>query len=229
MSIRFHCQHCNTAMSAADRLAGAKVKCKKCGQGVVVPQAAEPRSTGLQSTGLQSTAAFLEDDENDEPPFDFGRRRDDEKEEENEVDMTPMVDVTFLLLIFFMVTAAFHVEAAFTSPAREQEEAASQAEPLEELIEDPDNITVFVNSDNTYRVRVSFWNEEKDAPSDQEMRVKLREARRGPGGGARPPNKLLIMASANARNDKVIKVYDEGNELEMESIRIEMVDEDEDY
>ena len=228
-------------MAAADRLAGAKVKCKKCGETIVVPRSTESASTVTPSAAPKAkaarageepshaatafSAALLEDDESVEPPLEF-RRRPEVDDEENDVDMTPMVDVTFLLLIFFMVTAAFTIEAAFPSPASEQEEAASVAEPVEDLLDDSDYVIVYVNSDNTYRIAASFWDQEKDALSDQEMRVKMREARRGPGGGARPPNKLLIMASANARNDKVIKVYDEGNELEMENIRIEMVEEE---
>jgi biopolymer transport protein ExbD len=230
MSIRFKCQHCNTSMAASDRLAGAKVKCKKCGETVVVPSVSATRVAAKSEEKHHGPTAFsaalLEDDDAAEPPFEFRRRRD-VPDEENDVDMTPMVDVTFLLLIFFMVTAAFTIEAAFPSPASEKEDSASVAKPIDELLDDADYVIVYVNSDNTYRISASFWDEEKDAPSDQEMRVKMRQARRGPGGGAKRPNKLLIMASATARNDKVIKVYDEGNDLEMENIRIEMVDEDE--
>lgn len=207
-------------MAASDRLAGARVKCKKCGEVIVVPKG-QPAGKEKPTTTVFSSA-LLEDEEGAEPPFRFRRRRN---EGEGELDMTPMVDVTFLLLIFFMVTAAFRVEAAFRNEVSEQQEAASQSKPIEELLDDPDYIVVFVNSDNTYRVSASFWDEEKDAPSDQEMRIRLREARRGDGSG-RPPNKLLIMASANARNDKVIMVNDEGNHLGMEEIRIEMVEED---
>ena len=50
--------------------------------------------------------------------------------EEPEVNMTSLIDVVLLLLIFFMVTAAFTIEAAFPSPASEQEEAASNPEPV---------------------------------------------------------------------------------------------------
>ena len=35
----------------------------------------------------------------------LGKRR--RSEEENEIDMTPMLDVVFIMLIFFIVTASF--------------------------------------------------------------------------------------------------------------------------
>lgn len=40
--------------------------------------------------------------------FDFGG-----EEEENEINLTPMLDVVFIMLIFFIVTASFIKEAGF--------------------------------------------------------------------------------------------------------------------
>ena len=38
----------------------------------------------------------------------------EQQEEENEINLTPMLDVVFIMLIFFIVTASFIKEAGIT-------------------------------------------------------------------------------------------------------------------
>jgi len=68
---------------------------------------------------------FAEDDDDDEEGF--GSRADDEEE----LDLTPMVDVTFLLLIFFMITASFSIQKTLSVPPPDPEkEGASTSTTL---------------------------------------------------------------------------------------------------
>ena len=141
---------------------------------------------------------------------------------DDEMDMTPMVDVTFLLLIFFMVTAAFSLQRAFEVPAPDpQQPSTAQAV---EIDEDPDFVTVRVDAYNTYFVSTSEWEEE--APSEQELRVRLREAVRGNSQGV-TPSKMLVKAHGDALHEKVVTALDAGAELGMQEVKLTTVEEDE--
>jgi len=238
MAIRFRCRDCGAVLKAPETAAGRRVRCTGCGKVAAVPRpkpAPKPVAAPSPSKRIAKTSPVkapaikrpapipLLDDAEPEPPFEFRRH----KAGETEMDMTPMVDVTFLLLIFFMVTAAFSLQKAIPVPSSEQEEAARQTETVEDLLDDTDYVVVHVDADNTYRLTSSIWNEEQDAPSDQQMRVKLREARGGTAGGGRRPNKLLVIASADARHDKVVTAIDAGNDVGMEDIKLTTVETEE--
>ncbi|MBN2296736.1 MAG: biopolymer transporter ExbD [Pirellulales bacterium] len=131
--------------------------------------------------------------------------------------MTPMVDVTFLLLIFFMVTAAFSMQKSLEVPTPDEDKASTQ-----QRIVDPEegNIVVRIDRDST------IWVNESEAPSEQDLLVKLREAKQGtPGSDSPPINSLLVMADGEARHEVVIMVLDAGNAVQMEPIRLVTVDE----
>ena len=49
-----------------------------------------------------------------------------QKEEDAEINMTPMLDIVFIMLIFFIVTAVFVKEAGFTVVKPEAETALAQ-------------------------------------------------------------------------------------------------------
>ncbi|TWT90019.1 Biopolymer transport protein ExbD/TolR [Pseudobythopirellula maris] len=143
-------------------------------------------------------------------------RRLREGSAEDEVDMTPMVDVTFLLLIFFMITAAFALQKALeVPPQQEQEEAASMT--IEEL--EADSIVVRVDGDNVFWIGSPSWSEERRAPSKQEMRVKLREAREGLSSSAGPP-KMLVQANGDAAHEYVVAALDAGSSVGVEEIQL---------
>ena len=137
---------------------------------------------------------------------------------DDDMDMTPMVDITFLLLIFFMITAAFALQKAIEVPPVDSDEAA-QAESVEDL--EKDSVVVRVDGDNVYWVGSPLWAEEQRAYSDEEMRARLREARRGKGGeGSRGPAKLLVQAHGDAAYDRVVSALDAGSAVGMEEIRL---------
>ena len=64
------------------------------------------------------------------------------EEEENEINLTPMLDVVFIMLIFFIVTASFIKEAGIEVNRPE----ASTSQPKENV-----NILVAINANNDKR------------------------------------------------------------------------------
>lgn len=141
--------------------------------------------------------------------------------EEAEMDMTPMVDVTFLLLIFFMVTAAFSMQKSLEIPKPKQDEPSTQVQQ-QDPEEDPEYVTVYVDEFNTYRVVTVDWDEE--APSEQELLRKLREARNGDSAG-NVPTKLLVKAHPDSLHEKVVAALDAGAEVGMEQVQLMTVEE----
>ena len=145
-------------------------------------------------------------------PLDF---RAGSRPEGDEMDMTPMVDVTFLLLIFFMVTAAFSLQKALQVPPPDQEESAAQARTLDDFEQDDDYVIVEIRSDN------SIFVNESEAPSKQELLVKLRDAREGASGSdSKGPSSLLVMASPDCRHETVVMALDAGNAVGVEHVRL---------
>ncbi len=138
--------------------------------------------------------------------------------DEDELDMTPMVDVTFLLLIFFMVTAAFSLQKSIEVPPPDQEQSA-QARTVQEIEEDDDFIIARIDRDNT------IWINDSEAPSEQEVLEKLREAREGLSDSAIGPSTLLVLADGDCRHETVVMVLDAGNAVGMENVRLAMADE----
>ena len=138
---------------------------------------------------------------------------------DDEMDMTPMVDIVFQLLIFFMVTASFSLQKSLEVPPMEEEDASQQTRTIQDYEEDKSTVIVRVDEDNVYWLSCSAWQEEKEAPSVQEMLVRLREARQSTAGGT-PPSKLLVMASPDAIHEKVIAALDAGSEVGMEEVQL---------
>lgn len=219
MAIQFPCSQCKQTLSVDDRHAGAKIRCPKCGAISAAPageasgvQTPRPASGGGHKKAKVSKAATLDSFEEVEP-IRFVKK----KSGDNELDMTPMVDVTFLLLIFFMVTAAFSMQKSLEVPTPDEDKASTQ-----QRIVDPEegNIVVRIDRDST------IWVNESEAPSEQDLLVKLREAKQGtPGSDSPPINSLLVMADGEARHEVVIMVLDAGNAVQMEPIRLVTVDE----
>lgn len=206
MTIRFACKNCKKAFGAKDALAGKRVACPGCGQPLEVPQVAAKRTS-------KRPAVEIPDDEEPEPLKLSIKRTEDEG-----LDMTPMVDVTFLLLIFFMVTAAFSLQMSIEVPAPEKDETAEQARTVEDLKED-DFIIIQISKDDV------VWVNDREAPSEQDLLIKLRDARSesSDSGGA---SSLLVMADRECRHETVVMALDAGNAVGLEDIRLAYVDED---
>ena len=144
-------------------------------------------------------------------------------EREAEMDMTPMVDVTFLLLIFFILTASFSFQKSLNVPTPESEEASTQSQP-EDIEEDPEFITVRIDSFNTFYVMT--LDKEHECPSEAELYIKLREAREGNSKGI-VPNKMVVMANGEALHEKVVAALDAGAAVGIEEVQLMTVEEDE--
>lgn len=134
--------------------------------------------------------------------------------EGEEVDMTPMIDCVFLLLIFFLVTASFTLQKSKEVPPPEEKES-TQARTIEEIEADDDYIIVRIDRDNT------IWVNESEAPSEQDLYIKLREARDQPRGrGGIVPTTLLVLANEEATYEVVVMVLDAGTAVGMEHVRL---------
>jgi biopolymer transport protein ExbD len=145
--------------------------------------------------------------------------------QEAEMDMTPMVDVTFLLLIFFMVTASFAMQKSLNIPKPESDEPSTQAQSVQDFQENPDYVVVRVDALNTYHVSTAAWPDEIEAPSEQELLVKLRQARQGDSQG-RVPSKLLVIANGEALHERVVTAIDAGNDVGLEEVQLLTVEDD---
>ncbi|RMF87570.1 MAG: biopolymer transporter ExbD, partial [Planctomycetota bacterium] len=129
---------------------------------------------------------------------------------------------TFLLLIFFMVTAAFNLQKSLEVPPPDQQEEAAQSQTLEELETDTDFIIVRIDADNYITV------DGEDAPSEQELLSRLREAKEGdPASAGSGPTGMLVLADGDARHETLVMVLDAGNAVGMERIRVATLDETE--
>jgi len=134
---------------------------------------------------------------------------------QGEMDMTPMVDVTFLLLIFFMVTAAFSLQKSLEVPPPDQQEHAAETRTLEEIEEDDNYVVVRIGEDD------SVFVDGIEAPSQQELLFKLREARGGfSGSDSTGPSNLLVLAHGDCHHETVVMAIDTGNAAGMEHVRL---------
>ena len=212
------------------RRAGAKVKCPSCGRVTTVPETGRGvagvnghRREALvgEPPALRLSGGSLPLDPGHPKPEEVSPVRFLSKREYDEMDMTSMVDLTFLLLIFFMVTAAYSLQRSIEIPPPDRQEHVAQARTLEELEQDDDYVIVEIHGDNTVFV------DQSPAPSEQELLVRLREAREGvPGSGSKGPSSLLVLASGECRHETVVMALDAGNAVGMENVRLATRDEE---
>jgi len=211
----FSCPVCQAQHTVPEHLIGRRVRCPQCREAVVVPQPAAG-SAWETGGGPAAPAASSEDDEVlvSSPKY---------KALEAEMDMTPMCDVTFQLLIFFMVTAAFAMQKSIEIPKPNQDAPSTQV-VVRDPEEDPSFVTVYVDEFNTYRVVTPDWDVE--APSEQELLRRLREARTT-GSGGTVPTKLLVKAHGDSLHEKVVAALDAGTEVGMEQVQLTTIEESE--
>lgn len=216
-------------------MAGANTTCTSCGTELEIPRPVAPSGsstsgsgpwktagTGSSSAGTADNRPVIEEAVADEPPVHF---RKDKTLPKGELDMTPMVDVTFLLLIFFMVTASFSIQKSLELPAPKSDSPSTSAKTIDDYLDDPDFITVRIDSFDTFHVTCAAWDDEREAPSKQELFVKLREAKNSNPSGV-PPRMLMVNAHVDATHDKVVIAIDAGSEVGMDSIRFVTTEED---
>jgi len=145
------------------------------------------------------------------------------KPEEAEMDMTPMVDVAFQLLIFFMVTASFTMQKSLKIPAPKETQAAASSKSLQDYEEDPEFVTVRIDQNGTFYISGVTWPDEMECPSEQELMVKLRQARQAGGSDA---SKMLVIAHGDAEHARVVTAIDAGLSAGIDDVQLLSVEDD---
>lgn len=140
--------------------------------------------------------------------------------------MTPMVDVTFLLLIFFMVTASFTMQKSLNVPKPDSNQPSTQARTVQDFQDNPEYVVVRVDGLNTFHVSAAAFPEEIEAPSEQELLVRLRQAKQGDAQGI-VPSKMLVLASGEAAYERVVMAIDAGNDVGMDEVQLLNVEDEE--
>ncbi len=210
-----------------------KIRCSYCGQEITVPEmSAEGRmvcpvcrgdlarsadtGSGPISRGTKPPTRGPDSDAGTEVVV-FPRT----EPPEDVMDMTPMVDVVFQLLIFFMMTAAFSLQKSLEVPPPDPNDETAQSQTLEELENENDFVIVRIDREDVVTV------EGRDAPSEQDLLTKLREARNGAAGGRAPRSGMLVLADPACRHETVVRALDAGNAVGMERIRLATVEDTE--
>jgi biopolymer transport protein ExbD len=124
-----------------------------------------------------------------------------------------------------MVTASFEMQKSLNIPKPQTDEPSTQVESVQDFQDNPEYVVVRVDSLNTYHISASAWPDEIEAPSEQELLVKLRQARQGDAQG-NVPSKMLVIANGEALHERVVTAVDAGNEVGMEEVQLLTVEED---
>lgn len=175
-----------------------------------------PNDPSLTSAGWRG---LEENDERDETSGDHVAFGDGKFRSEGELDMTPMVDVTFLLLIFFMVTASFSLMRTLPQ-AKPETELPSDVVVEKDEEDNLDYVEVIIDQNNSYLV-TNRGEEEIEAPSDNEMRSLVKNARTDFG-----IEKLLITAHVDAKHSKFVTAWDAGRAANMKEIKSRTTEEE---
>lgn len=223
MTVRFNCPQCGKRLKAPTDYVGRQVQCTGCGAVQSVPPPDEIVPEALHAATATGRAdedpPRIASAEGGDEEFTLGRPG--EISQDDGLDMTPMVDVTFLLLIFFMVTAAFALQKSIHIPTPDPTDAAAQSRTIEEIEQDDDNVVVRIDKDST------IWVNDSEAPSEQELLAKLKEARSGGSAvDSSGPGKLMVMASGEARHEKVVMALDAGTAAGFDDVRLATGDEE---
>ena len=183
MSITFRCPSCGKKLGASDTSAGKQKTCPRCQARVSVP--------GVAAT--EPPARRSDDDAPLMAPMRSAHRGD-------LIDMTAMVDIVFFLLIFFLVTSLQSVEAVIGLPVPQSEGAADSVQAVPDYANDPNYIVVTIDADDT------IWVEDEEATSEQDLRSKLRAARRADS----ERDGLLVNGSPDSTHGTFVMVLDAG-------------------
>lgn len=204
--IHFRCPVCQFRMSTLPANMEHQLECPSCETRIMIP---------FVTADVASSSIVVAE----EAPLEFRSRQ---KQDDAELDMTPMVDVTFLLLIFFMVTAAFALQKSFKLPTPDAKVPSTNfRQDLEDAV-----VIVRVDEFNTFLISSTFADEELEAPNEQELLRRLREAKAGGGRGT--IQSLVVEADGEAEHSAVIMAMDAGNEIGFEDIRLRTLDEADD-
>lgn len=210
VEIKFACPSCSARIGAPMEMNAEVIDCPQCETGLLVP---DPTQSAVTPTDDGLLIA-------EEAAFGFNKHRDTSVPE---MDMTPMVDVTFLLLIFFMVTAAFSLQKSFEIPTPREERPTTQIVTLDDFEDDPDYVVVRIDENSTFFISTADWDEEREAPSQQDLLISLKQAVHS---AETAPSKLLVIAHSDAWHEKVVMAMDAGTEVGIADVKLVTVDEE---
>lgn len=196
MSIVFNCRYCGKKLAASETSAGKEKTCPKCRARVVVPTAEVAAATQAGKEERREAA--------DHPLLLMGRR----PEHKDLIDMTAMVDIVFFLLIFFLVTSMQSIEAVINLPSLQAStNSPSNVQAVPEVTNDPNFVIVTIDADD------SMFVDDEEVHSEQELRSKLRAARKD-----HERDGLMINGSADASHGRFVMVLDAGADAGMKEI-----------
>lgn len=203
MSISFACPSCEFVIKTGDEFAGRKAKCPKCSAPIVVPAAsavaAEPAAPAQHEDHHDEHDD--EDDDEDEEHAEHGLLPHKDHPHEDLIDMTPMVDIVFFLLIFFLTTSMTALQAVMNLPNPEKATDKGAARSVGQMAQDSDTLMVMIHEDDT------FWIDDEQCFSDQDLRVKIQAAVADSGG---KPLTLVVVGAADASHGAAIRAFDAG-------------------
>lgn len=122
-----------------------------------------------------------------------------DEEEENQIDMTPMLDVVFIMLIFFIVTSTF-VRESGVDVTRPDAETAAAAES--------DSIHVGINASNHIYM------------DDRQIDRRAVRANVERGLAENPGAAVIIVADRDSNTDTLIHVMDQARLAGAESVSV---------
>jgi biopolymer transport protein ExbD len=195
--IRFACPYCGKKLGASDGSVGKEKTCPNCRARVKVPS---PEAVATQATRGETKPREAAD----HPLLLMGRR----PEHKDLIDMTAMVDIVFFLLIFFLVTSLQSIEAVIGLPAPQGHANPSQSvQTAPDLANDPTMVIVTIDAEDAVFV------DDEEAPSEQDLRAKLRAAHK-----EHDKDSMMVNGAADASNGKFVMVLDAGADAGMKDI-----------
>ena len=108
-------------------------------------------------------------------------------------------------------------------PPPKETQASAASKTLQDYEEDPEFVTVRIDSIGTFFVSGVKWPDEIECPAEQELLVKLREARQGGGTDA---SKMLVIAHGDAEHARVVTAIDAGLSTGIEDVQLLSVEDD---
>jgi biopolymer transport protein ExbD/phage FluMu protein Com len=196
MKIAFACPYCGKKLSASETSAGREKTCPNCRGRVTVPT--PEAATQAEKTGTAKPRTVA-----DHPLLLMPKR----PEHRDLIDMTAMVDIVFFLLIFFMVTSLQSIEAVINLPAPQAPASAPNSVQAVPDISESNKVVVTIDENDAMMV------DDEDAPSEQELRSKLRTAHQKDETAG-----LLIKGAPEATHGKFVMVLDAGADAGMTKI-----------
>ena len=127
--------------------------------------------------------------------FDIG-----EEEEENEINLTPMLDVVFIMLIFFIVTATFVKEAGL--------DVNRPDAPVSETTPEEANILIAINAND------EIWIDRR-LIDPRALRANIERLH-----AENPKGSIVIMADTKSTNKMLVSVMDSARQAGVYSISI---------